>query len=377
MVHKGYKRSAKVAFIIWVLILCVCYGGLASAAVVPDEAAAADLEVRIKDIARLKTVRHNQLVGLGLVVGLNGTGDGANSQANVEMVTNMLRQFGVSVDAKFMRTRNVAAVMVTADLPAFARMGDVVDVTVASLGDARSLSGGLLLQTPLQGADGQIYAVAQGPVVIGGQSDAHGRVVRTHSLTGRVVGGAIVENEIYTNILENDTLTLVLAAADFSTASRVATAINTAVGEQIAQALDGSSIEVQVPEALLGNAIDFLAAIEELPVRPDAPARVVVNERTGTVVIGGRVRVAPIAVAHGQLSVRIAQPQATGTSTSGSAAPIWPPTSSSDQSVLLSGANVEDVVQGLNAIGATPKDIVALLQAIKAAGALFGELVVI
>lgn len=328
--------------------------------------------VRIKDITHVQGVRDNQLVGLGLVVGLDGTGDGNSSQANIQMVTNMLQQFGVAVDTRFLRLRNVAAVMVTATLPAFARSGDVIDVTVSSMGDARSLQGGVLLQTPLQAGDGEVYAVAQGALAVGGQSSTPGRITRTPALTALIPGGAIVEKEVPSTFVQGDELLLVLNTPDFSTASRVAQAINKAIAPGIAQAIDKSGIKVSLPKDVSTGSVDFLAVIEELPVEPDAPARVVINERTGTVIIGAGVRVAPVAVTHGNLSVKIGSPTESVISSYGSrdAQPA-------NQTTLLGGASVEDIVKGLNAIGATPKDIVALLLAIKAAGALFGELVVI
>jgi len=332
--------------------------------------------VRIKDIARVKEMRDNQLVGLGLVVGLDGTGDGTAGQASIEMTSNMLRQFGVYVDSQQLRFRNTAAVMVTATLPAAAREGDRLDVHVASISDARSLSGGILLQTPLQGADGRVYAVAQGVVSIGGQSSQQNRITRTHAASGMVIGGAIVEQELPVSPITDGKLTLVLATPDFSTAARVAAAINEAVGGNTAKALDHTTVEVVLPPAYVRNPVEFIAAVEELSVTPDTRARVVVNERTGTVVIGGHVRIAPVALSHGELSVRIAQPAETATD--------WETGwmmqmngAGRERSIFLDGASVEDIVTGLNAIGAAPKDIISLLQALKAAGALFAELIVI
>ncbi|MGI6610635.1 MAG: flagellar basal body P-ring protein FlgI [Limnochordia bacterium] len=324
--------------------------------------------VRIKDIARVQGVRDNQLIGMGLVVGLNGTGDGSGNQANVQMVTNMLQQFGITVDARYMRSRNVAAVVATAALPSFARSGDAIDVTVASMGDARSLQGGLLLQTPLQGADGGVYAVAQGPLVIGGEGTSRGPGQRTHAQTARVPAGAIVEREVPAAFVEAEELLLVLHTPDFATAARVAQAVNDATGPKTAKALDRTAIAVGIPLAYQGNPVEFIAALEELSVTPDAPARVVVNERTGTVIIGAGVRVAPVAVTHGTLRLQIEAPDGAARYTS--QGPVT-------QSVVLSGSTVHDVVAGLNAIGASPRDVISMLQAIRAAGALYGELVVI
>jgi len=325
--------------------------------------------VRIKDIARVQGVRDNQLIGLGLVVGLNGTGDGPGSQANVQMISNMLQRFGIDVDVRYMRSRNVAAVVVTATLPGFARSGDRIDATVASLGDARSLQGGVLLQTPLQGADGAVYAVAQGPLVVGGQSGMRGSTSRTQSSpVATLPAGAIVEKEVPTAFVYGDEILLVLHRPDFATASRVAQAVNEAVGEQIAQAIDRGAVAVRVPEEFRDSPVDFIAAVEGISVTPDAPARVVINERTGTVIIGAGVRVAPVAVTHGTLRLKIDVP---------SEMPGYFDQDSGEQSIVLEGTTVHDVVAALNAIGATPNDVISMLQAIRAAGALFGELVVI
>lgn len=343
--------------------------------------------VRIKDIARFEGVRDNQLYGMGLVIGLEGTGDGRGSQANVQMVANMLERFGITVDRDALRLRNVAAVMVTADLPAFVRPGDRIDVTVSSFGDARSLQGGFLLQTPLEAADGQVYAVAQGPVSIGGFNVRAGgsQVQRNHAAVGTVPNGAIVERTVPTSIVHGDRLTLVLSEPDFTTAARVAEAINELFTPDTARALDRSAIEVTVPSIFAAQPVEFMAIVEELTVTPDTMARVVINERTGTIVMGHRARIATVAVAHGGLSVRVEpQPQfgfLPPSDEGGEATPVVVETTHIDVQeergdlvLIQGGASVEDVVQALNAIGATPRDIIAILQAIKAAGALYGEL---
>lgn len=362
---RGSPRLAIMAWAAMVALMCalvVCWQPVAWGA--ED-----GLLVRVKDIARVQGVRDNQLTGLGLVVGLNGTGDSSSSQVSTEMVTNMLARFGVPVDSHYFRVRNVAAVLVTATLPGFARSGSSIDVTVASLGDARSLQGGVLLQTPLQGADGAVYAVAQGPLLIGGQSAPAGQVQRVHSLTARVPGGAIVEQEVPAAMVGGDRLVLVLNTPDFATASRVAQAIDTLVAPGTARALDHTAIEVAIPPEHVSDPVAFIAAVEEIPVAPDTPARVVVNERTGTVIIGGSVRVAPVAITHGHLSVRIDTPGA-------NVVPRWQQ-GDQERATLLPGGTVEDVVKGLNAIGATPQDVISILQVIRAAGALFGELLVL
>lgn len=344
--------------------------------------------VRIKEIARLQSVRDNQLTGLGLVVGLDGTGDGRGTQANVQMVANMLERFGVTVSASDLRLRNVAAVMVTATLPPFAQPGDTVDVTVSSFGDARSLQGGFLLQTPLSGADGQVYVVAQGPVSIGGfnvRSSGGSQTQRNHAVVGRVAGGGIVEQAVPVQLDEGGTLTWVLRQPDFTTAQRVAHAITERFGDGVAQAVDGSSIVVKVPEPLLNNPVPFVSMVEELMVMPDAVAQVVINERTGTVVLGSDVRIATVAVAHGSLNVRIESspvvsqppPLSEGETVITQRQRITAEEGSGQLMVVESGSSVDDLVRALNAVGAGPRDVIAILQAIKVAGALYGELVVI
>lgn len=343
--------------------------------------------VRIKDIARLEEVRDNQLTGLGLVVGLNGTGDGRGSQANIQMVVNMLARFGVTVSADDMRLRNAAAVMVTATLPPFARPGDAIDVTVSSFGDARSLQGGFLLQTPLMAANGQVYAVAQGPVSIGGFNVRSGgsSVQQNHPVVGIVANGAIVERAVPVELGDGEMLTWVLRNPDFTTATRMAEAINERFGSDTAVAVDQSAVRVRVPAALRSNPVPFVSMVEELTVRPDVAAQVVINERTGTVVLGHDVRIATVAVAHGGLSVRV-QPkievsQPLPLSEGETVVTVTPEISVEEQAgrlmLLPSGSSVGELVDALNAVGATPRDIIAILQAIKAAGALYGELVVI
>jgi len=277
-------------------------------------------------------------------------------------------------------------VMVTATLPPFARPGDVIDVTVSSFGDAKSLQGGFLLQTPLMAANGQVYAVAQGPVSIGGFNvrSAGAAVQQNHTVVGRVANGAIVERAVPIHLGDGETLTWVLRNPDFTTAMRVAEAINARFGEPLAQAVDQSAIRVKVPEGMQDDPIPFIAVVEELSVRPDAVAQVVINERTGTVVLGHDVRISTVAVAHGSLTVRV-QPvvevsQPPPLSGGETVVTVTPDIAVEEQPgrlmLLESGTSVAELVEALNAIGATPRDIIAILQAIKAAGALYGELVV-
>lgn len=336
--------------------------------------------VRVKDVARVQGDRDNQIYGLGLVVGLQGTGDGAGSRANIQMIANMLEGFGITVSANDLRMRNIAAVMVTADLPTSLRTGDRLDVTVSSIGDARSLQGGFLLQTPLQAANGQVFAVAQGAVSIGGFVVRGGGGGQTnHTTVGTVPNGAIVERELAGYDFGADgILSLVLLQPDFTTASRLVQVVNDVYQQNIAWARDQGTVEIQIPLAYTGDVVRFIAELEELPIRPDANARVVINERTGTVVMGSQVRIASIAVSHGNLKVQVGQEAGAegnlgfGGEPADEMEPVY------HQSTVLGGTpNVQDLVDALNAVGATPRDIIAILQAVKAAGALFGDLIII
>ncbi|HHV93851.1 MAG TPA: flagellar basal body P-ring protein FlgI [Firmicutes bacterium] len=343
--------------------------------------------VRVKDIARFDGVRENQLTGLGLVVGLDGTGDSRG--VAIRMVANMLARFGIDIDAADLRTRNVAAVMVTANLPPFARVGDRLDVTVSSIGDAKSLQGGYLLQTPLRGADNQVYAVAQGPLSIGGFNvRSRGSQSQTnHPTIARGPGIAIVEREVWGETLPIDDwkLNLVLHSGDFTTAYRTAEEINNRFGSNTAWARDSSTVTLNIPPAYRQNVIAFLAEVEEIEVAPDTVGRVVINERTGTVVIGQSVRVATVAVAHGNLRVSIREESTVSQPPSFSGGETVVTRTSSLRveeeggrlMVLPGTTTIGDLVNVLNAVGATPRDIIAILQAIKEAGALYGELEII
>ncbi|MGE5554158.1 MAG: flagellar basal body P-ring protein FlgI [Betaproteobacteria bacterium] len=384
--------GARLAALVLVALLTVVAQGFSPGRAVAASRTAEQAEeaavplTRLKDLARVANDRPNQLTGLGLVVGLEGTGDSTGTMANVQMVANALARYGVSVPAAQLRVKNVAAVMVTADLPAFARTGDRLDVTVSSFGDAKSLQGGVLLLTPLRGVDGEVYAVAQGPVSIGGFNAGSGgsRVQKNHPTVGIVVGGALVEREV-ANAVATDFLTLVLHHPDFTTAARVAAAINRAFTPETARAVDKGTVTVTVPVTYEARPVEFIAALSELPVRPDAVAKVVVNERTGTIVMGQHVTISPVAVAHGSLSIRI-----TAGAQISQPAPLSPGrtvvtpetgiTASERQAqftTLGGGTSVADLVKALNALGATPRDVVAILQAVKAAGALHGELEII
>jgi flagellar P-ring protein precursor FlgI len=315
---------------------------------------------RIKDMAAIKGVRSNQLTGYGLVVGLNGTGDG-NILFTRQSLTNMLKRMNIHFDKSQITVKNVAAVMATASIHPFARIGDRIDITVSSLGDAKSLKGGTLLMMPLKGIDGNIYAIAQGAISLAIPAGAGDR--DSHLLTARVISGATVEREIPYNLDGRKKLVLSLFRSDFTTARRVADTINAALGEGIAQAIDSSAIGLNVPENMQKrNVAEFIADIESLAVIPDTIAKVVINEKTGTVVIGNDVTISGVAVAHGDLSVIINEPQGN---------------EEQDQAYLMElpgTSTIGELVNGLNSLGVKPRDLISILESIKAAGALQAKL---
>jgi Flagellar basal-body P-ring protein len=338
---------------------------------------------RIKDVAKLQGVRSNQLVGYGLVVGLAGTGDSNKSTFTVQSVVNMLKTFGITVNAAQLQPKNVAAVMVTADLPPFVKPGDTIDITVSSLGDAKNLQGGMLLQTPLKAATGGVFAVAQGSLSVGGFSAGGPGASQQKNFptVGRIPSGAIVERLAPTQFETDGNIILALDKPDFTTASRVAEAINRRFGP-ISRALDAGSVAVTVPGDYSADVVGFVAAVEELSVTPDSIAKVVVNERTGTVVMGGNVTIDTVAVAQGGLTVRIAQnssvsqpaPLSGGSTVQTQTQTVDVKEQQAPLVVLPAASSVSDLVSALNAVGATPRDVITILQAIKAAGALHAEL---
>jgi flagellar P-ring protein precursor FlgI len=342
---------------------------------------------RIKELAEVAGVRENQLIGYGLVVGLNGTGDRRQTVFSAQSLANLLERMGVQVPGAALRVNNTAAVMVTATLPAFAQPGGRIDITVASIGDAMNLQGGLLLLTPLKGADGQVYAVAQGPVVTGGFGAGRAGNTQTvnHPTVGRVANGALVERPA-PSAPPAGTIRLQLRQADFTTASRVAAAVNNRFGgPPLAHADNPAVIRVRIPPEYSARAVEFLAELEVLPVEADRTAKVVVNERTGTIVMGKEVRISPVAVMHGNLSVEIetrfavSQPPALSQGST-AVVPEVRVTSREEQArnvVLKEGATVDELVRALAKIGSTPRDVIAVLQSLKAAGALEAELEVI
>lgn len=345
------------------------------------------LAARIKDIAQLEGVRGNQLVGYGLVVGLNGTGDSAATQFTVQSLVSMMERLGVTVNRSQVKVDNVAAVMITAELPPFAKAGSTIDVQVSSIGDADSLAGGNLLMTPLKGPDGNVYAVAQGPLAVG--SLAFGgkaaKVQKNHPTAARIPGGAFVEREVPFAMDPGAALNYRLRQPDFTTVSRMASAINTFFKGELARPVDGGSLSVQIPASYQGRQIDFIAAVEGLAVTPDAVAKIVVNEKTGTIVMGEGVRIATVAVSHGNLNLVISESASVSQPgpLSGGSTVVVPETEiqvreeEGNLVVLPMGVSIGEVARALNAIGATPRDLIAIFQAIKAAGALQAELVII
>ena len=341
--------------------------------------------VRVKDLASVKGVRENQVIGYGLVVGLNGTGDREGTEFTVRSLSSLLAKLGIGVDPEEIQVRNVAAVMVTAMLPPFARNGSRIDALVSSMGDAKSLEGGTLLMTPLFGTDGEVYAIGQGPLSVGGFSAGGGgsNVQKNHPTVGRIVGGVTIERELPFRIDERDVFELALAAPDFTTALRTAAAINDRFGGPVAEAVDSGTILLVVPPEYTTRAVTFMAVVESVEVSPDARARVVLNERTGTVVMGADVRIATVAVSHGSLSVTISanreasQPapfSLTGETEVVTNVDVEAVEEEAALSVLGGPVTIAELVRGLNAMGVTPRDLIAILQAIKASGAMSAEL---
>ncbi len=342
---------------------------------------------RIKDLADLKGVRDNQLLGYGLVVGLNDTGDDSGNGITMQTVANMMENMGMTLDRDAIDVGNVAAVMVTADLPPFAKVGTEIDVTVSSLGDAESLSGGTLLRTPLAGPDENVYAVAQGPVVVGGVSlgGRAAEVEKNHPTVGRIPDGALVEREVGFALPGSGPYVFHLRDADFTTISRMVSVVNAEFEEEIARAEDSKSISVRLPDEYKSESVRFLSRLENLRLEPGGKARIVVNERTGTIVMGAHVRMSTVAVAHGNIKLTVKESagvsQPAPFSEEG-ATVVVPDTKVSVEEedarfmVMEEGVSVGDVASALNAIGVTPRDVIAIFQAIKAAGALQAELVV-
>ncbi|MGC3960890.1 MAG: flagellar basal body P-ring protein FlgI [Verrucomicrobiota bacterium] len=339
---------------------------------------------RIKDLTILAGARDNQLIGYGLVTGLAGDGD-KNPTYTIQSIANMLQRFGITVPAASLSSKNVAAVMVTADIPAFVKNGTRLDVTISAMGDAKSLQGGVLMQTPLLGADGKVYAVAQGTIAVGGfiGGNSGGSVQKNHPTVAQISGGALVENEVPTQIVHNNFVELLLREPDFTSAARIATAVNT-VFTNAAEAVDSTSVKVRVPEGHQGSPVAFISLVESIEVQPDVPARIIVNERTGTIIATARIRIAPCAVSHGELTISIANTDEVSQPNAFSQTGNTATTTRTDTNVQEKKAHfvtlgemptIEKVAAGLNAIGVTPRDMMAIFQAMKQAGALQAELI--
>jgi len=367
-----------------IFMLCLCVIILPCLCSVPAEA------VRIKDIAAIEGVRQNQLVGYGLVVGLQGTGDGKKALFTIQSIVGMLEKMGVSVSIKDMSNMskmNIAAVMVTASLPPFARQGNKIDVTVSSMGDCKSLQGGTLIFTPLKAANGQVYAVAQGPVSIGGFSagGSGGGIQKNFLTVGRIPNGAIIEREIPSNFAAKQTLTLELNSPDFMTAARMSRVIGNAFPDCFPHTRDARTIDIKVPKRYIGNTVELVAQLENLEVEPDTVAKVVLNERTGTVVIGKDVKISTVAIAHGNLSIEIKESPKVSQPLplSGGQTTVTPNTQTSvtegnKRLILMKpGVKIDKLVRALNAIGVSPRDLVSIFQSLKAAGALQAQLEII
>lgn len=368
------------------IITAAVLGGLALSA-------ASAAQVRIKDVARVQGQRQHAIVGYGIVTGLAGTGDSASNRATRQSIANMLAQFDLTLPAESVNSRNVAAVMVSAQVPAFARPGDAIDVVVTSMGDARSLVGGSLLLAPLKGPDGRVYALAQGALTVGGYKyDANGNVVqKNHPTAATVPGGAVIEvsppQAASTDRLTQD-FPIVLQESDYTTAARMADAINQQVGAGTARPIDAQGVSVKVPHAYQGRLVELIRKIESIEIETDQRARVVVNERTGTVVAGASVRISPVAISYGDLKIsvtsetNVSQPVVLGGINPGLASLLYTNTrvdvreQNGGTLVTGQGGTVSDLVQALARFKTNTRDVVSILKALKAAGALHAELVV-
>ncbi len=311
---------------------------------------------RVKDIAAIKGVRENILIGYGVVVGLKGTGD-SDSEITSKSMVRLFEKMGVNLGSTSFKSKNVAAVIITAKLPAFARVGTKMDVTLSSIGDAGSLEGGTLLATPLRGGDQNVYAVAQGSISLGSTTDGGGKNFPT---SGRVPAGGTIEKEIEGSFTQKKSFVLSLNNPDFTTAARLSKVINTELGGKYAVARDSGTIDVIAPYNYEGSGVELLATIENMQVSPDSRAKVVLNEKTGTVVIGDNVRIEPVAISHGELQIEVSGPKGP-----------------KERVSLLGGSTIKEIVKALNALGAKPADLTAIFQALRASGALQAELEVL
>ncbi len=371
----GFTTAATGSLALFLFVLAAC---------VPSAIAG----VRVRDLVMVSGARDNQLVGYGLVVGLAGDGD-KDPVYTKQTVANMLQRYGINVPAATLSSKNIAVVMVTADIPAFIKPGARLDVNIASLGDAKSLQGGVLMQTPLLGADNKVYAVAQGPLSVGGFSAGQGggggaTVTKNHPTVGQIVGGALVEREIPTEIVRDNAIELLLREPSFTSAARLAVAINI-LFTNAAHAVDSTTVQVRIPEGAETSAVDFIARLEGIEVTPDTPARIIINERTGTIVATSRIRISNCAVSHGNITINVAstldvsQPQPFSNTGETTVTPRTQTDVTENKSHLVAlpeMPTVEKVASALNTLGVTPRDMMAIFQALKQAGALQAELVI-
>jgi len=369
-----FTSAAAIALVVALVVAC--------SVLKPTEVSAA----RLKDIASFSGVRTNELVGYGLVVGLAGTGDGSSSTFTLRSMANMLEKMGVETNPDNLKPKNVAAVMVTAKLPVSARPGSQLDITVSSLGDAKSLLGGILLVTPLKGLDGRVYAVAQGSLTIGGFSIAGEAASAQKNIptVGRIPNGAVVERAVPFKFNNQDRMTVNLTIRDFGTTMQVVNKINATMGGDFASAKDISTVELELPDQFRGNMVPLMASLENLNISPDGKAKVIVDEKTGTVVLGQDVRLSKVAVAHGNLQIVVSESQDVSQPGpfSDGATVITPRTDlavdeQNKPLILMEGATLQELVDGLNAIGAAPRDLISIIRALKAAGSLHAEVEVI
>jgi flagellar P-ring protein precursor FlgI len=341
---------------------------------------------RIKDIASLEGARENQLLGYGLVVGLNGTGD--KGLATMQSITNMLARMGMTVNAKDIQAKNAAAVIVTATLPAFPKPGIRIDAVVSAMGDAKNLQGGTLLLTPLKGPDQKVYGLAQGPISLGGFGAASGgsTVQKNHPTAGRIPNGAIIERGLEVPLKIGDNIHIILHRPDFTTAFYVSQTINRKMGGEYSEAVDPSLIKLRMPDDFLGGPMGFITQVESLEVYIDTLAKVIINERTGTVVMGERIRISPVAISHGNLTIEVSTnykvSQPPPFAPSGAQTVVVPQTKmevkeQKSSLIEVSGVTLGEVVRALNSLGVTPRDLIAIVQALRSAGALKVELEII
>lgn len=342
--------------------------------------------VRLKDISSISGIRSNQLTGYGLVVGLGGSGDNRDAFTSTTLA-NMMERMGISVDSDSIKSKNVASVMVTASLPVSAKSGSAIDVTISSIGSAKSLQGGVLLQTPLTGIDGKVYALAQGSLLVGGFSagGAAASSKQNSTTVASIPQGATVEREIPFSFNSQNSLTINMHVHDFSTTQQTVERLNKSLGGKFANALDASTINMQIPPSFQGNLVPLMASIENLNITPQNTAKVVVDERTGTIVIGKDVRLARVAVAHGNLQVtiqestQVSQPNAFSLGGTTVQSPVTDLTATEEARNLnlVEGATLQELVDGLNSIGATPRDLISILRTLKASGSLYADLEVL